>query len=282
MTARAITRAAAAESTATPDPAPAGGSRYEIAVVADALRLISEIAHHGDTTTSAAATLLGLSRSTAYRILVTLENQGFVDRASSSGGWVAGPQLGRTIPHIGDDRLKAVAAPSLRLLLAEQQETVNLAVYAKREVRFFLVLESPLPFRMSNTPGERASFHASALGKAILVALPVEERTRVLERLPLERLTARTITSREALVADLERCRERGWSEAHGETSLGVACFGAAMRGPDGNPIGALSVSVPDARLGPQRNMQIGRRVMEEAAKISANLGFTARSEPGA
>jgi IclR family acetate operon transcriptional repressor len=249
--------------------------RYEIAVVGNALDLITTLSTERTISTATAARLLGISRSTAYRILITLATHNFVTYDRSTRVWSIGPELARTLPVVTETQLHSIASPSMRRLLAEEQETVNLAVFANNEITYAHILESPLPFRMSNIPGEKAPMHATALGKAILAAHPEKDWPRLVSGLALESITENTITDPDDLLTDLAVIRERGWAEDRGETSLGVVCFGAAIRGPSGTPLGGLSISVPEVRLGPERATRLGNRVVEETGKISTEIGFS-------
>src|SRR5262249_15069209 len=117
-------------------------NRYEIAVVADSLRLLRHVASTGPISTRDAAELIDVSRSTAYRILMTLAAQGFVNKSDHSGLWVPGYQARVVVEDLIDQSLRSIAAPSMARLLAEMNETVNLGVYANREVKFARVMES--------------------------------------------------------------------------------------------------------------------------------------------
>lgn len=269
-----------ARRTVSGDITPGGGiqlednspSRYEIAVVADSLKLLRHVFTTGAISTRNAAEFLDVSRSTAYRILLTLAAQGFVKRSDSSQVWTPGYQPSGMVAGLIDETLQSVAAPSMRRLLAEMHETVNLGVYTNGEVRFVRTMESAFPLRMSDLPGHNAPLHASALGKAVLAAHTPEECQSIVKSLVLTPITTETITHPDALLADLDLARERGWAEDRSEAVPGATCFGAAILGLGDEPLGALSVSVPDVRLTPELAAIAGRRIMQEAREISAAL----------
>src|SRR5215475_9546787 len=125
-------------------------SRYEIGVVAESLRLLRHVFDTGSVSTRDAAEFLNVSRSTAYRMLVTLAAQGFVKRTGGSRIWTPGYQPSGMVAGLIDETLQSVAAPSMRRLLAEMHETVNLGVYANGEVTFVRIMESAFPLRMSD------------------------------------------------------------------------------------------------------------------------------------
>src|SRR5262249_18817980 len=143
------------------------------------------------------------------------------------------------------------------------------------------VLESPLRFRMGGARGERAPLYSTALGRAVLAALPPDERASLLEDARPETLTERTIVDRKALAEEIAVSDARGWAVEHGETELGVSCFGAALLGPSGRPVGAISISVPDARLGPKREQRLGAAIVKVARAIMSALPEGGRDDGG-
>jgi DNA-binding IclR family transcriptional regulator len=246
--------------------------RYEIAVVAHALDLLARLAETGEISTAEAARFLGISRSTAYRLLVTLQTRRFVEHDRVSRRWSLDTPFVSMITRVTGTRLRSAALPSMRGLLGEEQETVNLAEFLDGELVYIHILESPQAFRMSNVPGEPIPLHATALGKAVIAAHPREEWSELVAGLDFQPITAATLTTPEALLAELETVRRRGWGEDRGETAVGVACFGAAILGPSGAPLGGLSISLPEARLDDGRAERLGKRVSKEATRVSAEM----------
>lgn len=248
------------------------GERYEIAVVANALDLMTRLAEIDEISAAEAAQLLGLSRSAAYRLLVTLQSRGFVEHDRLTRRWRLGTSFVTIMGRITGTRLRTAALPSMRRLLAEEKETVNLAEFADGELVYTQILESPQAFRMSNAPGEVVPLHATALGKAVLAAHPPEEWAGLVARLDLEEITPSTITSAPELIADLEAISARGWGEDRSETAVGVVCIGAAIRAANGIVLGGISVSLPAARFDFEHERRLGPRMAEEAARISSEL----------
>jgi IclR family transcriptional regulator, acetate operon repressor len=253
-------------------PVNAATNRYEIAVVGRALDLLAELAQGQAITTAGAASVTGTSTATAYRLLLTLQSRGFVQRDREKRNWTLGSAFFAMTDTSTRFRLHAVALPYLTRLRDAVAETVNLAVYANGEVVYIEVLESPLRFRMSGERGERAPLHATALGRAVLAALPPDEQRALLVGLELQPLTDRTIKTSEDLAREIQITAARGWSEEHGEMEVGVTCFGAPIVGNSGRPLGAVSVSAPDARLDAERERVLGAATRDVAAQISDAL----------
>jgi DNA-binding IclR family transcriptional regulator len=117
-------------------------------------------------------------------------------------------------------------------------------------------------------------FHTTALGRAIAARLPADRRSRLLARARLERRTAATIADRRRLVAEIERAAKQGYAIEENETDVGVACIGAAMCAGD-EVAGAISVSLPLARLDATSRRRLVELVRKTARTISARLKIT-------
>jgi IclR family acetate operon transcriptional repressor len=247
-------------------------SRHEIAVVGRALDVLADIARGKRHTTASAAEATGISRATAYRLLVTLESRGFVEHDRDSHSWGPGSLLFDITAVSTRERLRATAIPMLARLRDEEMETVNLAFFANGQLVYTDVLESPLHFRMGGARGEHAPLHSTALGRAVLASLRPDDRQALVRQAQVEALTERTIVDHGVLDEELAVTATRGWAAEHGETQIGVSCFGAALVAPSGRPIGAISISVPDARLDPRRERHLGAAIKRVAEAIVAAL----------
>jgi DNA-binding IclR family transcriptional regulator len=257
----------------------ASKSRYEIAVVARALDILADLAGGVRHTIASAAAATGTSQATAYRLLVTLEGRGFVEHDRSEHTWGPGSRLFDIAETSTREKLRAIAVPLLARLRDQEMETVNLASFANGELVYIEVLESPLRFRMSGERGERAPLHSTALGRVVLASLPADEQSALLGQLDIAPLTKRTIIDKAVLEEELFATASRGWAEEHGETELGVTCLGGVLLGRSGRPLGAISISVPDARLDEERRRRLGRSISELAAHISTALSRATASD---
>ena len=251
--------------------------RYEIAVVRNAIDLLLAMgaSSSAEISVTEASRVLGVSRSTAYRLLVTLQGRHFVEHDALNNRWLLGSRLFALTRGGTLAKLKAVARPAMVRLLQEYRETVNLATLVERELIYVDILESPQPFRMTAAPGAVAPLHSTALGKSVLAAYPAEQRQHILRELKLYPLTEKTMIDRKRLITDLNAAANRGWAEEHGETERGVVCIGAAVLDAAGTPTAAISVSIPEVRLTPERTSKIGKHLAAEAGALSKALGYT-------
>lgn len=245
--------------------------RYSIGAVQNALTLLGAIAEREVLGLGEAAELAGVSKSTAYRLLATLEVAGLVERLPESG-YRAGVEAIRWASRLlaGLD-VRTVALPTLRRLRDETGETVNLALLRDSSLVYVEILESPAAFRMADVPGAVVPIHATALGKAVAVHLEPQQLATMLGPEPYERFTPRTPTTWQAFNASLGPTRATGYGVDMEEVSVGVACVGAAVLD-GGRVVGALSVSAPRARMIDAQIENIGQRLVAAATEVSQRL----------
>lgn len=110
-------------------------------------------------------------------------------------------------------------------------------------------VETAWPLRMNLQTGSRVPLHCSASGKLLLAHLPRAARQRLLERLPLERFTDSTLTSRAKLERELERIRAAGGATDDQEYITGLICVAAPVRVARGRVAAAVAVHAPTSHL---------------------------------
>lgn len=235
----------------------------------DLLDLVSR----GVSTLDALAEHVGVHKTTVLRLLQTLEHHGYVrhDRMHRY-------RLGSAIFALGESALQsrdvraAVSVP-FHALAAETGLTVHLASYLDGVATYIDKLEPKHGLRMYSHVGLPAPLHATAVGKVLLGGLEARELHRVVESLALERFTDRTITTPEALTAEVRRSAERGWAEDHAEHETFMNCIGAPIRGADGRIAAAVSLSAPDVVVPYQRMLRLLPVLRSAAAAMSQELG---------
>ena len=242
-----------------------------------ALGLLEATAGHAAGRTLAdLAVEVGMPKPTAHRILKTLTALGYLERPHA-GVYRQSPQAKRLVSDEATRRLIDAATRPLRDLHARCHETVNLGTLRHDRVLYLEMLECTLPLRRVAT---RTSdpFHTTALGRAIAAFLPADRQKRLLARARLERRTSATIVDRARLVAELARVAKQGYAIETDETDVGVTCIGAPMFWGD-DVAGAISVSVPSARVQAATRRQLLALVQKTARSITAALSKSTRSE---
>ncbi|MFM9058415.1 MAG: IclR family transcriptional regulator [Planctomycetaceae bacterium] len=235
-----------------------------------ALGLLEATAGHpGGRSLADLAAEVGMPKPTAHRILKTLTALGYLERPAS-GVYRQSLQVKRLVSDAGVRRLIDAAGGPLRDLHAKTQETVNLGMLRHDRVIYLEVIESTQPLRRV---ASRTSdpFHTTALGRAIASRLPDDRRDRLLAQAKLGRRTAATITDRRRLAAAIDTAARHGYAIEENETDVGVACIGVPVMAGD-EVVGAISVSLPTARLDAAGRRRLVALVQKTARTISARL----------
>ncbi|MFJ9889437.1 IclR family transcriptional regulator [Streptomyces sp. NPDC091287] len=220
-----------------------------IGAVDNVLRLLRLFEHHEVLRVNQVARDMGLSRSTVHRMLTTLGHHGFVEQDEFSRGYRPGPSLvdlGLAVFRNFDFRTAAHAA--LTRLRDLTDETVHLGVLRGTDMLFLDGIESRRVLRTGSRLGWTLPAHATAAGKAILAALPEEELGTLYPTGQLEAATPHTVTSLEVLRKQLAETRELGYAVNTAESETDVSAVALAVRGKDGRPRAAITVTAPRSR----------------------------------
>ncbi|MEU5660497.1 IclR family transcriptional regulator [Streptomyces sp. NPDC047737] len=231
-----------------PDPV-ADAKSYIIESLDTGLRLMRLFLTHDTLSVTAAARELEVARSTAHRVLSTLEARGFATRDASGRGYSAGPELvtlGRPAgygPEIRD-RVQVV----LDAAATATGETVSTAALIGDQVIITDGRESSHPVRAVLDTGRTHPAHATAAGKVLLAQLTTEQVCALYPEERLPGVTGRTLVSRAALLAELARIRALGRAESEGESVEGMNAVAVPLAGRSWRDRLALMASMPADR----------------------------------
>jgi DNA-binding IclR family transcriptional regulator len=134
-------------------------------------------------------------------------------------------------------------------------ETCNFGVMADSHVVYLDRVESAWPFGLRFEPGSRVPLHCTSMGKLFLSLLPAKKRSLLLRSIPLYRYTENTITDAVRLERELEEIRSTGVSTDNQEFLAGVVCVAVPVRDSIKQPVAALAVSAPLARMTLQQSL---------------------------
>lgn len=262
------------------DVRPSDGGTYRVQVIDRAAAILQLLGDApADLAAADIAERLRLHKSTIHRLLMVLERHRFIRRDPGDGKYT----LGLKLLELGNRAargltLREQAQPFLARLVRETGETAHVGVLDEGDMVSIANVEGPRALRMRSAVGRRTPAHCSAIGKAVLAFLPPAAVDDFMALRPLSGLTEKTLVTRAALVADLERIRLRGYAIDDEEIERGLRCIGAPVRDYTGLVIGAVSVSGPAFRIPKTRVSALGAAVIAVARELSAELGFgTAR-----
>jgi IclR family acetate operon transcriptional repressor len=219
----------------------------------------------------------GLSTSTVHRLLAAMQANHLV-RQTGNKRYGLGPLLLQLANSGAMPRtLREAALPFMTDLRDEFDETIGLhEVHGKSHRIVAAQVESHQELRRTYTEfGVPIRLVYGGPGKAILCALPAEERQRLLAE-PIDPMTMTTIVDPDAIEKELELARARGYAESKGQRTVGIYAVASPVFDHTQKVIGAIGASVPDARMDAERAEKMGSRVREVAWELSTALGASA------
>jgi DNA-binding IclR family transcriptional regulator len=220
---------------------------------------------------------LGVHRSTALRLLGTLERHALVERDSRTAKYRLGrrlPQLAAVVP--GELDLRYLARPVCESLSGALGETVTLDVLVGDVIVPIEQATASTSLVSVSWLGRRTPVHCTASGKMILALAPEAVRQRLLS-MPLERPTPHTITDLAELEAQLEDARQAGFARTYEELEVGLDAIAAPVRSAEGEVVAALDVSGPSHRLRVEGRPELVELTKRGAADLSHRLGYRGR-----
>lgn len=218
---------------------------------------------------------LGISQTTAYRILNTLVRLEYLIYNEDAKRY----KLSRKLLTLGfrslnEHNLLETVLPRLRDLRDRVKETACFGVLGNEKGIFIEQAQGHHTFRFVLSPGKSFELHCSAPGKAIMAYLPNTVRDRYLSYMAFEPYNARTIVTKEAYLKELEKVRRFGYALDNEEELTGVICIGAPIFNYTGYPCGAIWISGPKDRLSKEVIRSTAKSIMAVTEQVSVELGY--------
>jgi DNA-binding IclR family transcriptional regulator len=242
-----------------------------VKTVAKVLDILDQLGTVGrPVSVSEVAALTGINVSTAHRLLQTLTRRHYIEQAEDTRAYTLGPrlfELGSAYARNLD--LVGAARPLLEQLRDSTRETVYLALLREREVVEICSAGSLQAVTVTRGTGRRDPASCTSTGKVMLACLEPEELERFIAQGPLPAMTSRSITTREALLAELDRVRANGYAIDDQELSDDVCCIGVPIQGGNGRVVAALSIAMPKERFNAGNVIDWVRLLQHSAGRIS-------------
>jgi len=239
-----------------------------------ALSILGHLARDGELGITELAARLGVHKSTAFRLVATLEAHDLVEQNAERGKYRLGVGVVR-LAGATALRLDLVqeSRPVCAKLAAAVEETVNLVVRSGHDAFYLDQVSGPSALQLHYWVGRRIPLHATSNGKVLLAYAADAVQEEVLSE-PLPAFTERTVTDPVQLAAELETVRQRGIAIAIDELEVGLTAVAAPITGSHGSVIASISASGPSFRLPPERLPQVAEDVRAAADEISRRLGW--------
>jgi len=228
------------------------------------LQVLSLLATRESLTVASVATALGLSRSTAHRILSTLRDRGFLTLGPNRHGYFPGPAaIEMARPTRLDDATRARLRPVLMEASYRTGETVHLATLIGSQVLLFDGRESERPLRASSRVGYFRPAYAMTAGKLFLSRMVTDQVRALFPEEALTTYTPRTTATVTELIDELRTIAQREYHIASEEIEEGLNGVSVLVEGTTWRNRIALSCSVPTHRSDTASLLEIKDRLLE-------------------
>jgi IclR family transcriptional regulator, acetate operon repressor len=246
--------------------------RDEVRVILKAMDLLISLAE-GSLTVVQLSERAGVSIPAVYRILKTLDSGGFVIRDSQNREYALGPALiglGRATRNSVE--LMRHVRPALRELHERYNETVNLGVLCHGKIIYLETIESHQTLRVTVPMKVEDNFHTTALGKAILAAIPDDLLLETIQESRLMKQTVNNLVSQQQLLATIKKSRTLGYAIDNEEDEIGFRCVAAPILNSSNFPIAAISVTAPISHTSLKDFALIGRYLVSVCASLKKTI----------
>jgi IclR family transcriptional regulator, KDG regulon repressor len=240
-----------------------------------AFDILEEVARHRDGIGLAdLSRLVGLHNSTTFHLAKTMAALGYVRQEKDTKRYRIGrPLFALAASALDEIEMISVATPVLEELARQTGECSHFAVRMGDAIVVIARTSGPGAFQLADRVGVVRPAHCTALGKAILAALPPDQLAGLLKRTGLKPSTEKSITEVSVLLREIEEIKRTAIAFDDGEFNLEVRCIAAPVKNFTGKVIGALGVSGPVWRLSNQAVKSRARIVQEAAARLSGEFG---------
>ena len=252
--------------------------RYTVPGLERGLRLLGEFNRHEPLLTAPElARRLGVPRSTVFRLLVTLESLGFVERSSDGRSYRLGLSVLRLgFEYLGSLSLVELGRPLLDSLRDATGFSASLVVRDGRDVVYLYRAAPRSPFATTVSVGTRLPAHATVLGHVLLGDLALAELRALFPDTPLPAAGPRTPADVPALFDVVRQTQARGWVLAEGYFEAQICTVAAPVHDNAGRVAAAIGLTVPGAAIPEAGRDPLVAQVRQAAAELSRRLNYRA------
>jgi len=248
---------------------------YNVRAVERALQILECFDNdHPERGISDIAQAVELHKATAHRIVTTLVNYGYLERADDGQRYRLGLELtnlGFKVIHRMD--LRREALPYMKQLVEQWDETCDLSVFDRGSVLYIEVLRGSRALTVAAAVGQRLPAYCTASGKLFLAHLPPDELDAILNQ-PLTTYTKHTVISPDEIRKELEVIRKQEYAIDREGFEVGVCAVAAPIYSRKGSVIAVIGSPSPTTRMMPERVAEMAVSFREAARGISRRMGY--------
>lgn len=254
--------------------------RYTVPGLERGLRILGEFnRNEPELTPPELARRLGVPRTTVFRLLVTLESMGFVQRTPDGRAY----RLGLAVLRLGFEYLASLGMvelgrPLLDRLRDQTSYSASLVVLDRRDVVYLYRAAPRSPFATTVSVGTRLPAHATVLGHMLLGDLSLGALRALYPETTLDKRSANTPGDTSALFGAVQQARDRGWIVAEAFFEPHICTIAAPVHDDTGHIVAAIGLTVPGNRIPAEERDTLLSHVLEAAGELSRRLNHDGQS----
>ena len=247
-------------------------NQYILNSLDNALLLLNLFFDYEELSTIDAAKLLGISRSTAFRFMVTLENRGFLTKTSHSTYRLGLNMFSLGMLAYNRMELATLVHPYLLRIAEQTGETCHMAILDDGiHVMFIDRALGTSQLKMETVLGFRQIAHYTATGKAILAYQSEQFLNQYIKKSTFKKLTATSIENASELLHVIDTIKVDGYACDNEESESGLTCYAVPLLDTAGRPVAAISISGPTTRMEKNKMAHI-KKLREVIDNISKTI----------
>ncbi len=212
---------------------------------------------------------LKLHKSTAYRLLSTLEYKNFVKKDKNKKY-----KVGKRVIEIGYQALNNIdlrkeMRPILQELGEITEETIHLGVLDNFKVFYIDKVETSHTIRMYSSIGKGGPLYCTGIGKALLAFSEQKYISKFLKQVRFVKYTDNTIINKKELKDELVKIKQSGYAIDNMEHENNIRCVAAPIFDYSGELIAAISISAPTQRMSMKRATKLSKLIVDYTKKMS-------------
>lgn len=212
----------------------------------------------------------GLPKPSMHRMLTQLESAGILQRDGNGRHYATGRRLMRLAENVLlNNTTHGARHAVLSSLVADLGESCNITAFSGSEVLYLDRVETPAPLRFYLHPGSRVPAHCSATGKLFLSQMSPAQRRRLLSAAPLQGFTGNSLTTFDAVEAELDKVRAQGYAFDNEEFLPGLLCLGVLVPSRNGQSNMGLAVQAPIMRFSKEKALTYLPKLQAAAEAIA-------------
>ena len=249
---------------------------YSIPMLEKGFELIEFISNNaGGVTMKALVDHLPISKTTIYRLLISLTDMGYIYKNEETAAYFLSKKMLKVgLAATGETNLVEQALPLMRHLRDHIKESVMLGVFMNNKAVLLEQVNGSHAFIFLLRPGTCFGMHVSVPGKVFAAYATSKEQEGMIDSIDFVRYNENTITSKEDFKDELKKVKELGYALDLEEEVKGVNCLGVPIYNQFGSVAAALWTSGPSGRLTEEEMMRIKDSVIDIGNKISMTLGY--------